>query len=103
MARDDEPGMGKAKGTKNAKSKWTKYTPTASTKACFWEEISAPLIGELVGCVTRDGDAILLGTTRDGGAFAITVCSGDERIKFYARSSDELAKIITDLIQTSND
>lgn len=38
---------------------------------------------DAVGAIIRDSDAIMFGSTTDGGALVITVFSGDERKKFY--------------------
>jgi hypothetical protein len=49
--------------------------------------------------VTRSGDALVIGRTRDGGAISITVISGDDREKLYASTDDELAAVITELCE----
>ena len=103
MPNSKEPGVPQAKAKTSGSGKWTKYVPEQASDQCHWDEVSAPLIGQLVAAVTRDGSAILLGTTRDGGAFCITVCAGDERIKFYARDGNELAGQIRNLIATAEE
>lgn len=101
MSSQREPGMPAGKKKSADGSKWTKYQPKKAANPLSWDEVSAPLIGELVGAVTRDGAAILLGTTRDGGALVVTVCAGDERIKFYASTPEEVASMLANLIATA--
>lgn len=101
MPRNNEPGMPKANGKKDGQGKWTKYNPKGPATTIDWDEVSAPLIGELVQAVTRDGSALLLGKTRDGGALVITICAGDERAKFYAATHEELAAHVQNIISMS--
>lgn len=52
---------------------------------------------ELTGAVLavlRAGDAVALGTTRDGGALAITTFSGGMAEKFYASSDLEIHDLL---------
>jgi hypothetical protein len=103
MPNTNEPGVPRPKGKTAGSGKWTKYAPKQTGSLVHWDEVSAPLIGELVQAVTRDGSAILLGMTRDGGAYVITVCAGDERIKFYAKDTEELARHIANLISVAEE
>lgn len=98
MSAPREPGMPKASKRSDAGSKWTKYQPGNVGPKIAWDEVSYPQIGEMVAAVTRDGSALLLGTTRDGGALVVTVCAGDERIKFYASTAEEVASMIQNVI-----
>lgn len=102
MPNDREPGIPRSKTKTSGSGKWSKYVPKLASEKVAWDEVSAPLIGQLVGAVTRDGAAILLATTRDGAAFVITVCDGDERIKFYARDTEELSHHISNLIAAAD-
>lgn len=92
------PRQGKPTKTQG---KWSKYTPAPHKAEISWDEVSQPLIGEMVGAVTRDGSAVLLGTTRDGGALVVTVCAGDERAKFYASSLEEVASMMQNIISVA--
>lgn len=103
MPNSKEPGVPRPKTKTSGSGKWTKYTPQKAGAEVYWDEVSAPLIGQLVQAVTRDGSAILLGVTRDAGAYVITVCAGDDRIKFYARDTEELAHHIANLISTAEE
>jgi hypothetical protein len=63
------------------------------------ERSSAP---RLAGCpallvaldvVVAAGDAVIVGTTRDGGALSFTILRGEDREKIYIKSSAELAEL----------
>jgi hypothetical protein len=41
------------------------------------------VLQDVVSAIIRDGDAIMFGSTSDGGALVVTLFSGDERKKFY--------------------
>lgn len=92
MARDNEPGMGKAKGATNGSGKWSKYNGSAATEAVSWAKVDTSAVLDALVAITDAGGALLLGKTRDGGSFAITVCQGDERGKFYATTAAECIK-----------
>jgi hypothetical protein len=63
-----------------------------------------PSLGDCSGLVLAldsalaAGDAIILGTTRDGGAVCVTVLVGDDRYKFYAVTESELTHCMEALI-----
>ena len=103
MARDNEPGQAKQAGKKRSESKWTKYQPAPRENQCSWDEVSSSMIGEIVGAVTRGGDAILFGTTQDGGALVITICSGSERIKFYGSTEAEISTMMQRVLAAATD
>jgi len=101
MSQHTEPGMPKGSKRNGAGSKWTPYSRREAKQKIAWDEVSAPQIGEVVAAVTRDGSAVLFGTTRDGGALVVTICAGDERIKFYASDPQEVADMIANIIATA--
>lgn len=90
MARNHEPGMPNAKKQTSGSGRWTNYEPVRGTSSISWDEVSTTGIVKLVQVTTRAGDAILFGCTSDGGTLAITLCSGERRIKFYGRTVEEL-------------
>ncbi len=49
--------------------------------------------------ILRNGDAILLGTTSDGGAIVATIMEGDARHRTYITSADELEQFLRDISQ----
>lgn len=103
MSTQREPGLPRDRKNDGKVSKWTQYQAPPRVANMSWDEVSLPLIGEVVGAVTRDGAAILLGTTRDGGALVITVCDGDQRIKFYASSSEEVSSMMSRVLAAATD
>jgi hypothetical protein len=58
---------------------------------------------QAVDAVVAQGCAILIGATRDGGAWVVTVLDGDERHRAYAHTAEELDSLITSLISTYKD
>jgi hypothetical protein len=55
---------------------------------------TAELLRETVTAVLNAGDAILIGTTRDGGAVAIQLFSGDRVDRLYAATLEELQETL---------
>jgi hypothetical protein len=101
MARNHEPGMPPKKSATSGSGKWTKYTPKKTVEQVAWDECNSALIATAVCEVTRGGDALLFGATRDGGALVLTVCSGDERVKFYANAPEEMDTHLENIIATA--
>lgn len=79
--------------------RWTQYNRPGTTAAPSWAEVDDLAVSQLIAEVTQDGDAVIFGVTRDGGALALTICSGDERGKYYAKSGAEMATQIRDILQ----
>jgi len=50
-----------------------------------------------VSRVCNAGDAILFGTTRDGGALVVTVLSGEEREKWYPDDERSIGAALTQI------
>ncbi len=52
------------------------------------------VLGGALDKVLRQGCAIMLGHTRDGGAVVLTVLDGEQRHRTYCANSDELDEAI---------
>lgn len=48
------------------------------------------LLHLVIAAVVDNGDALVFGRTRDGGAVVLTILSGDEKHKFYSTNNGEL-------------
>lgn len=59
-----------------------------------WEDADQETLWRTIQEVTAQGDAIMFGLTRDGGAVVLTVLSGDERVKQYATGEEEIAALL---------
>lgn len=85
-SRDDRPG---------------RYRNVAASKSladpASWEDAEQEAIWRVVTEVTNAGDAIIFALTRDKGAVVVTIMSGDDRSKFYARGEAEIAELIRDI------
>lgn len=49
---------------------------------------------EAIDAVIDEGDAIIISRTSDGGAIAVTILTGQDRVKEYAGDQLELDRII---------
>lgn len=90
MPRGTEPGQPKAKKQTGGSGRWSKYEARQSEANPHWDECDMQAISATVQAVTSDGDAVLFGQSADGGVLVLTVCSGSDRRKFYAKSADEM-------------
>jgi hypothetical protein len=62
------------------------------------------VLGEAVRLALEGGAGVLLSPTRDGGALSVTVYLGDDRLRGYAASPEELTALldrVADLGRTS--
>lgn len=84
---------GKARGS----GKVSRYERKQALPGVRWRDVDASAIGECVHAVTSVGDAILFGAGNAGSVLVITVCSGERRIKFYARSVDEAIEHLAEI------
>jgi len=51
-------------------------------------------VARLLDCVCRNGCALMVGHTRDGGAVVLTILDGDNRHRTYAANDGELQAAI---------
>lgn len=65
-----------------------------STKGFTWAELEPADIGRLVLLVTSVGNAIILGVTSDGGALAVTILQGEERIKDWPKDPEAFQQLL---------
>lgn len=98
MARDNEPGMTKSKKGTSGSGKWTKYDAKKAVTPIGWDEVNVSGISKTVQVVTGDGDAVLFGKSFDGGVLVLTICSGDDRRKFYGKSVEEMESHMHEII-----
>ena len=70
---------------------------SVKAESAHWEDAEADALWRAVCAVTEAGDAIMFGKTRDGGALVVTLMSGDERIKQYAHTEEQVAKLLVDI------
>lgn len=98
MARDNEPGMAKSKKGTGGSGKWSKYDSKKAVTRIDWDEVNVQGISKTVQVVCREGDAVLFGKSYDGGVLVLTVCSGDDRRKFYGKSVEEMESHMHEII-----
>lgn len=90
MPRQHEPGMPSTKKTTSGSGKWTKYQANGKPKDADWSKVDVELLVAAIVSVTGEGAALLLSRTRDGGALCLTLCDGDDRLKLYASTREEM-------------
>jgi hypothetical protein len=66
------------------------YNPNRSNGNIDWASVEGDAIIDAIDAITRNGDAVLFSRSMDGGVLVATVCSGSERIKFYAKDAAEM-------------
>jgi len=60
-------------------------------------------IGTALDAILNQGCAVIIGTTRDGGALVITILDNDDRHRTYCSNEDELEEAISEIIQLYKD
>lgn len=58
-----------------------------------WSDIPDDTIAGLVHLVASNGGAIMFGCTSDGGAYSLCVLDGDNKIKEYPHTADEVLSV----------
>jgi len=58
------------------------------------QALKPALVHGMVCAVLGQGDAVLFGTTREGGAIMLQLFSGEESDKLYASSLEELEELV---------
>jgi hypothetical protein len=100
MARDWEPGMARPKGKNNGvEGRRSRYRTSTEDGNINWDAVDGAILLATVAAVTQAGDAIVLARSSDGGVLSITVCSGQERVKFYAKDGLEGNRILTTICE----
>jgi len=69
-------------------------TKRYSTHSASYDECDNQVLRDAVVSVTNAGAAILFGRTSDGGAFSIQVYDGQERIREWPHSTEELESVL---------
>lgn len=103
MARANEPGMpGKKHGKTSGSGKWSQYGGARRGAEADWGAVDPGLLLDAVRAITAVGDAVLFGVTRSGGTLVCTVCSGEERLKLYATTIEEMHEHLKGLVDYVN-
>lgn len=96
MSRIVDEKNAKRPGTSGS-GKTTRYRPQESKGSLRWADVNPLILVDALDALQSAGDALLCGATRDGGVLVLTICSGDERTKFYCSSASELDKSLLDI------
>lgn len=89
------------KAPTSGSGKRSKYTPRQVIGEVSWDASNPTLLTATVSALVEDGCAALFGRSRDGGTLVLTVCDGDERIKYYAASSQEMDGHLAGIFETA--
>jgi hypothetical protein len=98
MARGNKNGYGEQNG-KNPPANSRRRVLQTSGDAADWESCNCELLAKAIATVSRDGAAIRLGYTRDGGAYAIGFYDGDDKHTEYIRPGEDIDAYLTGVIE----
>lgn len=70
-----------------------------TTEVADWGGANAPLVLQAIATLAREGGAVRFGYTRDGGAYAVGLYYGTERVTEYIRPSEDLDAYLRALIE----
>lgn len=59
-----------------------------------WEWVDAGLLRHCIDRVTAAGDAVIIGRSRDGGTYAITLLTDGPRVQRYPREVEQLEEVL---------
>jgi len=62
-----------------------------------WSRVDGDWLRMIVNDLTKDDGAVLLGYSRDGGAYAVTIFDGDSKEKLYVHSDTELMALFQEI------
>ena len=101
MGQHDEMAMArKSKGRSSAPAQQGRsWRKPANVEACDITAVDPTLVGAACIAVAKHGAALMISTTRDGGAVCITLFDNDSRDKMYAHSQDEIEVALQGLIE----
>jgi hypothetical protein len=77
----------------------TKRAQKLTTEVADWGGVNAELVLQAIATLAREGGAIRFGYTRDGGAYAIGLYYGTERVTEYLRPSEDVETYFRALIE----
>lgn len=80
---------------------WRKNTSPALEVR--WSDIDSGVLQMAVDAVAQAGGAIILGCTRDGGAYSIVVLTDQEKAKEYPHSIEDCEALLTALTSAFSD
>jgi len=62
-----------------------------------WNDVDAETLRSAVDSVTCAGSAVILGRTRDGGAFSVVVLTDTDKIKEYPHGVEETNALLREI------
>lgn len=74
-----------------------------ASSVASWEDAEPDDLWKTIIAVTNAGDALTLAKTRDGGAVALTVMDGDDRLKYYATGEAEVKTLLAEIRASAED
>ncbi len=95
-ARLEHKSRSKARAGGKAASPWTRKT---NREECDITAVDPAVMGAAVIAVAAAGAALMVSTTRDGGAVSLTLFDNDEKERTYAHSADEINDLLLGLIE----
>lgn len=101
MGQNDEMAMArKSKGRSSAPAQQGRsWRRPSNVEPCDITAVNVTLVGAACIAVAKHGAALMVSTTRDGGAVCITLFDNDNRDKMYAHSQDEIEAALQGLLE----
>lgn len=94
---ENDPTHGRPKS--RSKGSLEKLKLSATGRRVSWLEVDAVALLETVHAVVDSGGAIILGATRDGGAYSITYLDDASREKFYPTTNMDAEVVLAAIKQ----
>lgn len=60
-----------------------------------WHDFRAPDLWQFVNTLCGEGHGVVLSATSDGGALSVTILCGDERIRDWLHSADDVENFLS--------
>lgn len=98
MPKAKGPNDGRNSTTNPAVSKFAGISEDAPSEPVSWSEVDGRAIKAAICATTEAGAALVLASTSDGGALAVTLLDGPRRVKKYFNSAASAESWLTELV-----
>jgi len=98
MGKTTSEGPEKGKGG-NFDTRTNPFLKAMKYAGGYPELTDEPRVTKAIDAALAKGCAVMIGTTRDGGAIVITILDGDDRHRTYCANSDELTAAADAMIE----
>jgi hypothetical protein len=71
--------------------------PMGAAANVSWGLANPEMLAWVVSQLTQGGNAVIFGTTRDGGALSVTVLYGEQKEKYYITPKEDINQVLKEL------